>query len=382
MEKETILVSVIIPVYNIEQYLSESINSVINQTYKNTEIICINDGSTDSSLDILNGFAEKDPRIKILNKENGGASAARNEGIREAQGKYILFLDSDDYIIQNAIELLLNQAEKEELDILFFGAESFFESREIEKAHEVYKKYYERKQLFDHAVSGDRMLEKMMEENLYRCSVPLQFIRRSFLVKSGVRFVEGIMHEDEAFSALLLVQAERTMCTTDSFYRRRVRDNSVMTAPITSFRFESLFIVSMVLAANAITRDDYSTIGRSAILKLSKWKYRHALEVYRSLPRSEQKKISSDMPEQYRMLYQEMKASFELCTGEKEVAEILRIKNSYSYKIGRVITFIPRKIKGGIQCYYDHGLRYTVRHFYEKLKNAFFRILRKKSRER
>ena len=91
-------VSVIIPVYNVEQYLSKCLDSVINQTFKNIEIICINDGSTDNSLKILNEYAMADKRIIVINQENSGVYAARNKGLQIANGKYISFVDSDDWI--------------------------------------------------------------------------------------------------------------------------------------------------------------------------------------------------------------------------------------------------------------------------------------------
>ena len=99
-------VSVIIPVYNVEEYLRECLDSVVNQTLKDIEIICINDGSTDSSLEILKEYAQKDNRFVILEQENQGAGAARNKGLEVAQGEYLYFLDSDDYIIKECLEEL------------------------------------------------------------------------------------------------------------------------------------------------------------------------------------------------------------------------------------------------------------------------------------
>lgn len=91
-------VSVIIPVYNVEKYLDDCLENVVNQTLQDIEIICVNDGSTDNSLEVLQKYENEDARIKIINKENGGLSSARNAGIKEAKGEYILFLDSDDMV--------------------------------------------------------------------------------------------------------------------------------------------------------------------------------------------------------------------------------------------------------------------------------------------
>lgn len=105
-------ISVVVPVYNVETYLEECLNSIINQTFSDIEIICINDGSTDSSLDILNDYSKKDDRIKIINQENKGLGATRNKGIDLAKGKYIFFIDSDDYIELNTFFELHNVCEK------------------------------------------------------------------------------------------------------------------------------------------------------------------------------------------------------------------------------------------------------------------------------
>ena len=105
------VVSVVIPVYNVEPYLSECLDSVCKQTLKNIEIICINDGSTDRSLTVLQKYSERDKRIHIINQNNQGLSYSRNVGIRQAKGRYVYFLDSDDYITHNALETLVHTME-------------------------------------------------------------------------------------------------------------------------------------------------------------------------------------------------------------------------------------------------------------------------------
>ena len=119
MEEDRI--SIIIPIYNSEKWLSRCLNSVIHQTYKNLEIILINDGSTDNSLNVCEKFKEMDNRIKIINKDNEGVSIARNVGIKEATGKYIKFVDSDDWLENKCCELLYNEIKKEETDLVICG---------------------------------------------------------------------------------------------------------------------------------------------------------------------------------------------------------------------------------------------------------------------
>ncbi len=131
------LISVIIPIYNVEKYLQRCLDSVLVQTLSNIEIICVNDGATDNSASILCEFAKKDSRIKIINQENQGLSVARNNGFAVALGTYIYFLDSDDFIHPQLFEITYNLASKENADIVAFD---FIKCRDFSKKYS-YKKY-------------------------------------------------------------------------------------------------------------------------------------------------------------------------------------------------------------------------------------------------
>lgn len=113
-------VSVVIPVYNVENYLEECLDSIINQTLKDIEIICINDGSTDASIDILEKYAKADSRIQIFNQNNSGLSAARNRGIELSKGEFVYFIDSDDYLDLNALKELYDLSVKYGTDFIIF----------------------------------------------------------------------------------------------------------------------------------------------------------------------------------------------------------------------------------------------------------------------
>ena len=135
------VVSIIIPVYNVESYLAECLDSACNQTLKNIEIICINDGSTDNSLNILQEYEKRDNRISIISQDNRGASRARNIGIQHAKGKYIYFLDSDDYLAHDALEMLVNTMETGNLELLLFNANVFGEAGVEKKRLQTEKKH-------------------------------------------------------------------------------------------------------------------------------------------------------------------------------------------------------------------------------------------------
>ena len=113
-------VSIIIPVFNVEMYLKECLDSVLGQTLKDIEVICVDDGSTDASPQMLREYAEKDERLKIIYQENKGAGTARNVGMKEARGKYLFFMDSDDYCALDFLEKTTKYADEKKSDILVF----------------------------------------------------------------------------------------------------------------------------------------------------------------------------------------------------------------------------------------------------------------------
>ena len=136
------MVSVIVPCYNAEKYLKRAVDSLLNQTYKDIEIILINDGSVDKTQFLIEEYAEKDNRIKVVNKPNGGPSSARNKGINVAKGEYIAFVDSDDYVEPTYIESLVLNLEQTNSDLLSQGYLSLYENGEIFDRHLPKNKIY------------------------------------------------------------------------------------------------------------------------------------------------------------------------------------------------------------------------------------------------
>lgn len=224
-----IKVSVIIPVYNVEKYIYECIMSVCRQTLKEIEIICVNDGSPDKSMDIISQIAEKDNRIVIVNKENGGLSSARNAGFMVAKGEYVYFLDSDDYILNDTLETLYQIASENQLDDILFDAEAFFETEEDAKKNKNYLTYYKRNNSYDTIKNGQELFVELHENNDIRPSACLQMVRRGLLIENNISFYEGILHEDNLFSLQIYITAKRIMHVARKFYMRRVHGNSIMT---------------------------------------------------------------------------------------------------------------------------------------------------------
>jgi glycosyltransferase involved in cell wall biosynthesis len=236
------LISIVIPVYNVEQYLDECLESVINQTYKNIEIIAVNDGSTDRSLHILKEYAKKYRNIKVLNQENRGNSIARNRGIEQAKGKYINFLDSDDYLALDTIENLVNQMEKHNLDIIRFGAEPFVDGVDYDISHNQYdfKSYYEKGKVYDKE-EFLASLQKTLLQKAFSASPCLFIVKREIIIKNQIQFTPGIRYEDELFTLEVFLNVNKAMYDPNLYYKRRYRANSIMTSQKDAENFQNSF---------------------------------------------------------------------------------------------------------------------------------------------
>lgn len=200
------LVSIIIPVYNAEEYLEKCIDSAIGQTYNNIEIIAINDGSTDKSLDILNDYANKDERIKIINIENSGISVVRNIGIRAATGEYICFLDSDDYIDKNLLDNLRRYIESD-YDLIKY--------KTIEVDNNCNELNHIEGPIFEE-MSGTDAFNTMYGEDVMLQVPWLYLYRRQFFLDNKFSYPEGRLHEDFARTILIMLKAKK-MCSTNIY---------------------------------------------------------------------------------------------------------------------------------------------------------------------
>lgn len=213
-------ISVIVPVYNVEKYLHVCLNSVLNQTYQNFEIICIDDASTDSSLEVLEYFAQKDSRIKIIKQDlNQGPGHSRNCGLKVAKGKYIFFLDGDDWIDFNTFEILIKHADDNNLDLLFFNEINFHEeTREFSIDGNLNEDSFIK---FRNIVFNHFDLNK---ENLFKLSSHVwnKLYLKSFLDNNNISFSnENLTYEDIPFFYKVITSADRISLIKDKFYNFR-----------------------------------------------------------------------------------------------------------------------------------------------------------------
>ena len=211
--------SVIIPVYNVESYLKECLDSVCNQTLEDIEIICIDDGSTDNSLNILKEYASSDSRIKIISKENGGQATARNLGIREACGEYIAFVDSDDFIKPTMFEKLYSKAKHKNLDVVMCKIATYNnQTGEIKDNVWYYMLGVFRefnKNVFNHK-----------DTRQFTCEIavtPFNKIYKSSLLKeNNIYFPEGLIFEDEKFFYDIYLRSKRVSIVDEPLYYYRI----------------------------------------------------------------------------------------------------------------------------------------------------------------
>ena len=207
------LLSVIIPVYNVEPYLEQCLDSVINQTYKNLEIICIDDGSTDNSLKILEKFQKKDKRIKLIKQQNQGASVARNAGLDIATGEYIAFVDSDDYLELNAYEECMNiMLRNSNIELIEFDMRAFADHNcEISCKRAKHRN-----------VRHSRNID-LMRLSIYLCD---KIYKRSILDKYHIRFIPKLIYEDVFFSYAYMLSMKNVLFLKRQLYNYRIRKDS------------------------------------------------------------------------------------------------------------------------------------------------------------
>lgn len=220
--------SIIIPVYNVENYLIECLESVIRQPEHDFEVVCVNDGSTDKSVDILADYESRDRRVKVIHQANQGLAAARNAGIRFAEGKYVCFLDSDDKLSEGSLGRLCQVLDEEEYDFICYDVRLQYEKPELEsRANET--TYFKKKKRY--GVSTGRLLfEEMIANDDFCNNAWTLCINLDWMNENHIRFYPGILFEDILFTFLCFMRAKRAAHSAHENYIYRIRENSIMTS--------------------------------------------------------------------------------------------------------------------------------------------------------
>lgn len=238
-------ISVIVPVYNSEKYLDNCLKSLIFQTYNNLEIICVNDGSTDESLSILQKYQNTDSRIKVVSQPNKGVSSARNTAFEIASGDYVSFIDSDDWVLLNLYQTFVDTIQKlgQYADIFIFNVASYFEGQ-----NDIVPR------IFFSVSDWNNHSSELSIHTFDDCKNPFgrnlsaanKIFRRSFLAENDIKFLENIKYEDQLFYAQAMFNAKSILLNDNIFYKYRNYFNGSATGEITPKVFDIFKIIDYV----------------------------------------------------------------------------------------------------------------------------------------
>lgn len=231
------MISVIVPIYNVEKYIVKCLESIVNQDYKDFELLLVNDGTKDNSIELANNYLkEKDINYKVINKENGGLASARNAGIKQAKGDYISFIDSDDTIAPNFLSTFKENIEKENVDFAFSNFEF------------VKEQTYPIDSNNDYHIYSNQELASDFLKRIVKFVVPTMFFKASFIKDNNLLFNEKIkFSEDQPFIWSAIFNSNKSIYLNRKLYGYYIRENSIMTSSsadkiITSFNEYSLYL--------------------------------------------------------------------------------------------------------------------------------------------
>lgn len=333
--------SVIVPLYQCEPYIEKCIGSLIDQTFGDFEVICIDDGSTDNGFEVAKRQATRDSRFSFLQlPENRGQSAARNCALDVAQGKVVVLLDADDYLEEHALEHIAERFRQQNLDDLYFNAESFYESSE---AYSRVQEDFSNRKSFDDVATGQELFTFFEGRGQFYPHGALRAVRRDLIERHSIRFKEGMIHEDLLFSFQTLVLSKRSSFLNEPIYRRRIHSGSTMATPRRTMRnieghLESIHFMQGWMDEHA---DELNVEFIEAMA--------HRLEEYLNLCAMD---YLNDVTEAEKAAYLTELSVKDRIRFEMEVsqrAELLReFYNARTWKIGLTVTAIPRALRDGL----------------------------------
>lgn len=250
-------ISIVMPVYNAEAYLSVALESVFNQTETSLELIAVDDGSTDGSARILEEFAERDARLKVFRQKNMGGSGGRNKGIENARGEWLTFLDADDYWLPNCLETWLRRAGADDLQMVIGNGFTFPNDPSAAPKFNP-KKVLLHRQPAERVMTGSEWIQRCVDAGEWPHYVWLQMVRLDVIEKLKLRFLSGRTHEDILWTAQVALGVERAGCCPEPLCGYRQNPNSVSRNPTEEasiLRAESYLLVFGELTAIAKASD-------------------------------------------------------------------------------------------------------------------------------
>lgn len=332
------LISFIVPVYNVEAYLKECINSILEQSFADYEIVLVDDGSTDNSGNLCDEYREKDVRINVIHKDNGGLSDARNAGIHVAKGKYILFVDSDDYIGKNSISNIVKylKQQKEEPDIMFLEAIRVYPDGTEDPLGDGY---------VASCINGKNkkdVMEHLASLPKFPAAAWSKLVKRKFLIQNSLFFEKGLLSEDIDWTIKMILKAKKfAYCDVNYYYYRQNRNGSI------SNTFDEKSIESLMYIIKKWADREEKRAYQAIVNTMIAYEYMIALNVYAKMPRIYRKKVIDDLIKyQWVMDYarsRKTKITYLLCkiAGVQIASHILKTGD----KVRRLYEKIRRKIR-------------------------------------
>ena len=309
-------ISVIVPVYNVEAYLEKCVESILKQTYTNLEILLVNDGSTDNSGELCDQLAQRDQRIRVIHKENGGLSDARNRGIEEASSDLIGFIDSDDYIDEDMYETLYRQMFESNADLSMCGHYDVY--------HQIPEKQVATIQTWE--LTPQEAIKMVMEAKILSVTAVNKLYRKELFEE--LRFEIGKIAEDAFIMIALIHQCRKVVATNEKKYYYVHRENSITTQ---KFSLKFLNVIEAYEQNAKIIKENYPELADTATMRLN-WAYFYVLDRLLVDEQFHDKKLENPL---IKFLKSNTKyiLSTTLFTNARKVAFIFLLVNKKVYKM-------------------------------------------------
>lgn len=317
------LVSIIIPVYNVEIYLRKCIDSVLKNTYKHIEIILVDDGSLDSSSSICDEYQKKYQNVKVIHKTNGGLSSARNSGLEIAEGKYILFIDSDDYISEDFIQDLVNTMIKSDVEVVQSNFEKINEGGKSLYIPNIIPQVYSSKEQILDAFFIDHNIHVTAWGKLYKKEI-----------FNKIKFMEGKNNEDNIFIADLFEQIDSYACIDNAGYKYLQRTNSIINSKFSEKKLDALFATNYIKHKCMQNWENYISYSVVLVCKSCIYLYYDYLK-----SKTKNKRIKKLLLDEYKQNFKSLNLNqIRISNIDKLRFRLFKISPAMAYKINNVFS--------------------------------------------
>lgn len=302
--------SIIVPVHNLEKYLNHCIDSILNQTFTDFELILINDGSIDASASICEAYAQKDSRVRVIHQNYQGVSGARNAGVRAVRGEYVGFIDGDDYVKENMLEVLYGLAVRTKSDISICKLGREIEGKVINEDNDA---------IYSKEMDNLTAMRELFKGELYRFSLCNKLFKKSCF--TGIRFPEGRIHEDLSTTYRLFARSEKAVFTNYTGYIYVKRQNSILTSRYSEKRLDALTGWKEILI---FMKNQYPLLYKETVAGFGYWSVDNLYYVLNQVGnQTEKKKYLSSIQSGVRHYYRDLLQNRLLSVKYKSILSLL-----------------------------------------------------------